>query len=329
MRLVSLEWAIVGVTIKKEIMNLRTLKMKKTVGVVVLSLAGLVGCVSTAPMAITAQYAGQSMTLQAPPQKVVVQDLALLDIFQSLAIPVAGVPSARYPQFLAQYEANSYVKTGSLFEPDEQVLRELNPDLIVVGRRSSRALETVQQLAPTVDLSFDQEHLVQSVKQTTWQLGQWYGKEQRAAHYIERLDTQLAALRQTTAQAGTGLLLLTTNNKLIAQGPQSRYGVIFNEFGVQPALTDFPEGKGVELSIEDIERINPDWIYVIDRDAAVNKADAIPAQQLLKAVAHTQAERQPQLIYLDPAHWYLLDGAGLEALLQNMQQIQKALQHSK
>src|SRR5699024_7071185 len=99
---------------------------------------------------------------------------------------------------------------------------------------------------------------------------------------LDRMAAAASKLRAKTASAGTGWSVFTTSGKMISQGPESRFGVLFNGFGVQPAMTDFPEGKGVGLTAELLQEVNPDWIYVIDRDASLGRTET-PAQQLLEA----------------------------------------------
>src|SRR5699024_9473865 len=122
-----------------------------------------------------------------------------------------------------------------------------------------------------------------------------------------------------TAKAGTGLLVFTTSGKIISQGPDSRFGVLFNDFGVQPAMTEFPDGRGVALTSELLQSVNPDWIYVLDRDAGLDRHDT-PAQQMLDQVnaEQTSAGKHGRIVHLNPYNWYMLDGAGLDALQENV-----------
>lgn len=302
--------------------------MKKVVAVFGLAL-GLTACSSVSE---TQTQANSRLALPQAPNKIVVQDLALLDVMHSLEIPVAGVPAARFPEHLSQYAQDQYVKTGSLFEPDAAILTELQPDLIILGRRAAKTQATMEQIAPTVDLSFDQQNLIQSTNQIVNELAQLYGRQDVAQPLLTQLNASVQQLQALTAQTGPSLVLLTTQGKMIAQGPDSRYAVLFKDYGVQPvAGLNFPEGKGVALSAEQIAELQPEWIYVIDRDAGVAREDAIRAQELLKdaALQHVPAIVEQQVVYLDPTNWYLLDGAGLSTLQANIEQMTQALQQSK
>lgn len=292
-----------------------------------------VATVMCAATAMTAQASTVSVThasgqtdVPSNPQKTVVLDLPLLDVMHALDIPVTAVSTGRFSGALAPYGEDSVPKVGSMFEPDADAIRALDPDLIIVGRRSTKAYSTVADIAPTINLAFDQQNLVESVKDTTQTLASLYGKQDVADPLLEKLDASVKELQEKTASAGKGLLVFTTSGKLISQGPESRFGVLFNGFGVQPAMTEFPEGKGVPLTAETLQELNPDWIYVIDRDASLGR-DETPAQQLLDdaQVKQTTAGKTGQIIHLDPFNWYMLDGAGLTAMQENVDQLLQAL----
>lgn len=46
----------------------------------------------------------------------------------------------------------------------------------------------------------------------------------------------IATLKTRAATAGTGLIVLTTGGKVSAYGPGSRFGVLHDSFGIQPAV---------------------------------------------------------------------------------------------
>lgn len=293
------------------------------------ALAASLMSVATAMAAptVTVTHAGEQIEVPSNPQKTVVIDLPLLDIVSALEIPVAAVSSGRFEGTLEQYGDDSVTKVGSMFEPDLDTIRSIDPDLVIAGRRSTKAYPTVAEVAPAVNLAFDQQNLVESVKQTTRILADIYGKQDVAEPLLEKLDASVKELQEKTAKAGKGLLVFTTKGKMISQGPESRFGVLFNDYGVQPAMTDFPEGKGVPLTPELLHEVNPDWIYVIDRDASLGQTDT-PARDLLEAaqVDRTTAGKQGQVVYLDPFNWYLLDGAGLNSMQANIDQLLQALE---
>ncbi|WP_274631294.1 siderophore ABC transporter substrate-binding protein [Arvimicrobium flavum] len=260
------------------------------------------------------------------PKKVVVFDLATIDTLDALGVDIAGVPKARFPAYLSKYNGEDYAKVGSLFEPDLEALNALQPDLIIVGGRSSAKYDQVAALAPTIDLTVDQKDFVGSAKKNIDTLARLFGKESEAAEKLAALDATVAGTREAAAKAGKGLIVLTTGGKMSAYGPGSRFGVLYSDYGITPAREDLKTSNhGHAASFELILETNPDWLFVIDRDAAVGREGQSAAQYLdNELVAQTTAWKNGQVVYLDPARWYLI-GAGLQAMQLNADQIAKAL----
>ncbi|MEJ6657120.1 MAG: hypothetical protein QNL70_14070, partial [Pseudomonas sp.] len=63
------------------------------------------------------------------PQEVVVLDWSTLDTLAQLGVTVSGIPSSSPPEVLKQYREGEFIRAGSLFEPDFEVLKNAEPDL--------------------------------------------------------------------------------------------------------------------------------------------------------------------------------------------------------
>ncbi|MBP0437886.1 siderophore ABC transporter substrate-binding protein [Tianweitania sediminis] len=275
---------------------------------------------------ITITHAQGETTLPARPDKVLVFDVASLDTLDALGVEVQGVPTAKYPQHLAKFGTDDYSKVGSLFEPDYEAVSAAEPDLIIVGGRSSPKYNDLAKLAPTIDLTVDQDDFVASAKDNVRTLAKIFGKEAEADAKLQALDASIKVARDAAADAGKGLIVLTTGGKMSAYGPGSRFGVLYSDYGVQPARTDLDTANhGQAASFELILETNPDWLFVIDRDAAIGREGEAAAQFLdNELVAQTTAWKEDQVVYLNSANWYLV-GGGLTAMQQNADQIAKAL----
>lgn len=262
------------------------------------------------------------------PASIAVFDLATLDTLRVLDAPVAGVPDGKLPGRLGVYEDARYTRIGSAGEPDMDALRALAPQLIVVGGRSASKYEALAKLAPTLDLSPSRDDLAGSVAAQAALLGQLTGRQARAAQQVAALRAAVARLQAQAAGAGTALVLLTTGGKISAQPPGTRFGVIHAAFGLRPALAAAPEAgaRGMPVTPADIRQADPDWLLVIDRDAAIGRAGPSAKDLLDVAPLHGgRAWQRGQVVYLDPASWYLLGGAGLGAMQDNVKQIADAL----
>ncbi|AEK56155.1 periplasmic binding family protein [Brucella pinnipedialis] len=280
---------------------------------------------------ITVKHAQGETAVPASPEKVVVFDLASLDNLDRLGVKVTGVPSGvPFPEYLKKYQGDDYAKVGTLFEPDYEAVNAAEPDLIIVGGRSAAKYAALKKIAPTVDLTVDARNFIADTEANIEKLGQIFGKEAEAKAEAEKLNKELAALHEKAAGKGTGLLILTSGGKISAYGPGSRFGVLHDSFGVKPAAPNLSIGNhGQPISSEFILETNPDWLFVIDRDAAIGR-EGNSAKQLLdnELVRQTNAWKKDQVVYLDAQNWYLV-GGGFSALHNTIRQLSEAFDKSK
>ena len=248
------------------------------------------------------------------PKTVVVFDLAALDTLDTLGVEVKGVPDWPMSGDLEKYGGDAYAKVGSLFEPDFEAVAALEPDLIVVGGRSQKHLAALSEIAPVLDLTPDNTSFRGSVKRNAEAIGKLFGKQAEVADRLQKLDATTTRLREMTADKGRGLVVLTTGGKISAYGPGSRFSEIHDLYGLAAAdPTIEATTHGQVISWEYILKVNPDWLIVIDRDAAIGKAET-PARALLdnELVNRTRAATAGHIVYLDPVAMYLTS-SGLRA----------------
>lgn len=260
------------------------------------------------------------------PKTVLVYDFGMLETLDMLGIPVAGVPGSAVPPSLEKYKADSYAKIGTLFEPDFEAINAAEPNLVIVGGRSQAKYAEVAKLAPTIDLTSDDKDLIGSVKKNAEILGEIFGKEAEIKASIAKLDSSIEALRGLAGESGTGLILLTTGGKISAYGKGSRFGALHDVFGIKPADPELQVAThGQAVSYEYILETNPDWIFVVDRDAAIGQ-QAQPAAALLdnEIVRQTKAWKDGHVVYLDSAKLYLTS-SGLKSQQDIVDQLTQAL----
>lgn len=283
--------------------------------------AGLVGMslAAQAEMLTIVHSQGQTQ-VQKQPKTVAVLDWSTLDTMAALGVEAQGIPSVNVlPPMLEQYGEARFVAIGTLFEPDLEAIKELDPDLIILGRRAAKHYEEVSQYAPTLDLTPNPTDMLSSVVHHTELLGQIFDKSQQAAELTEKLKSSVQDLKAASADQGTGLMMLTTNGKMVAMGEGSRFGMVYDVFGMESAITEWEEGKPSQaVSYEQLTQVNPDWIFVMDRDAAIGKEAG--AQKLMDNVAllSTAAGANEQIVYVDPVGWYLLDNSGVRVMQESV-----------
>lgn len=296
-----------------------------------LAVATVVGGFTLAPPAARAEtlsivHAQGTVDVPVNPQSVLVFDLAALDTLDALGVAVKVVPVGVKPDYLKGYDADSYQKIGSLFEPDLEAVAAAGPDLIVIGGRSAAKYADLAAIAPTIDLSTDLSSYLGSAKNRIRQLAAIFGKDAEAKAKLDAFDASVAAVKARAATAGTALVILTTGGKISAYGPGSRFGIIHTAYGFAPAAPDLDVAThGQAISYEFIRETDPDYLFVVDRDAATGQKGEGAAAMLDNAiVAETKAAKAGRIVYLEPDSWYL-SGSGLRALQKTADEIAAAL----
>ncbi|MDY3198248.1 MAG: ABC transporter substrate-binding protein, partial [Pseudomonadaceae bacterium] len=170
----------------------------------------LFGAAQVQAESVTISHSSGQTEVPVQPQKAVVLDWSTLDTLAQLGVTVAGIPSGNPPEVLRQYREGEFIRAGSLFEPDLEVLRTAQPDLIILGRRAQGKYEEVSAFGTTIDLTPDPNDLLGSVERNTLLLGEIFGKQERAAELVAQLKASVDELRALTAKQGDGLLILTT-----------------------------------------------------------------------------------------------------------------------
>lgn len=262
---------------------------------------------------ISIEHASGITEVPVNPETVYTFDLGALDSLTALGVEVDGVPEAVYPKSLAQYGDDSYTKIGSMKEPDFEAISEGAPDLIIISGRTAEAYGELSKIAPTIDLSVDAAAPVDSFKEVSTTLGQIFGKEAEVEDKLAAFDTKIEDTKAAAADAGTGLVLMTSGGEMTAYGAGSRFGIVHDVLGVQPAADVKSEGPhGEAISHEFIAKTNPDHLFVIDRDSAVGESGGEAASAVLDndLVNGTKAAKNDSITYLDSASWYLV-GYGL------------------
>jgi len=271
---------------------------------------------------ITIKHAQGETTLPDTPKKVLVFDMASLDTLDALGVEVAGVPGGNKPEPLKKYEGDEYLKVGTLFEPDFEAVNAAEPDLIIVGGRSAPKYADLAKIAPTIDMTSAPDDFLNNMKTNVKTLASVFGKDEEAEAKLAKLDESIAALKEKAADAGRVLTILTTGGRMSAHGKGGRFTIVYEDFGMTPAAEGLEVGThGQAISNEFILETNPDWLLVVDRDAAIGQ-EGQAAEQVLnnELVTQTNAWKNNHVVYLNAANWYII-GGGLNAVQANVDEL--------
>lgn len=298
------------------------------------ALALALGAAPALAQEVRIPHAQGETVLPAAPQKIAVFDLPTLDIVNALgksdlvvAVPKSADGPANFPAHLMGFAEDRHAPAGTLFEPDAAALKALAPDLIVVGGRSAAQFEQMAAIAPTVDLSAGDGDMMSNVIASTENLGRLLGAEEAAAARIAAFRETIARTHELGGKAGTGLLLFGAGEGFSAQPPGSRFGGVYDLTGIEPAIgpseaapgprpePGTPEAAAArqrqQEALEAALAADPDWIFTIDRNAAVGNTEVAPLADRLAAderVTATSAWQEGRVIHLDSKVWYLMTG---------------------
>ena len=322
--------------------------MKKKLGRLSLIVAALICAVSIlAVSAFAEEAAPKTVTIQAlngakelvdveipyDPQRIAILDLASLDILDALGVGdrVVGTASTSL-DYLQSYVTNDNIANlGNIKEADLEAVMACEPDVIFIGGRLSKSYDALCEIAPVVFLSTDTEKgVVESTRENAVKIASLFGLEDNVAALMADYDSRIEALK-ALAEGKNAIVGMTTSGSFNVLGNDGRCSIIGREIGFENIGVDAnidTSTHGNEASFEFVVDKNPDYIFVMDRDAAIGTDGAQLAQEILEneLIKDTDAYQNGHIVYLaHPAVWYTAEG-GIQALGEMLSDLESALQ---
>lgn len=261
------------------------------------------------------------------PKRIIVFDYGILDAIDNIGEDIIGLPKKSVPPYLEKYKADDYIDVGSLQEPNFEKIYELEPDLIIISARQASLYEEFEKVGPTVYLNIDGGDYMNSFKNNMETLGEIFDKKELLGGKVGEIEEAINKLgEEAKSKDVNGLFIMANDGNLSAFGRGSRFGILFDEFGVTPV----DEGiqvttHGDKISFEYIVEKNPEYLYIMDR-AAVAGGD-ISAKQVMDndLIKSTDAYKNDRIIYLDAHTWYVSSG-GLTGTMKMVEEIRSSLE---
>ena len=274
----------------------------------------------------------ETMELAVPydPQRIAVLDMASLDILDRLGVGDRVVGSATTAlDYLQAYVTNEEIANlGTIKEADLEAVMASEPDVIFIGGRLSSSYDALSEIAPVIYLATDTEiGVVESVRQNATTIASLFGLEAEVDALMADFDARIAALA-AFAEGQNAIVGLCTSGSYNVLGSDGRCSMISVEIGFDNLGDgDVTSTHGNESSFELIVELNPDYIFVLDRDAAIATEGAKLAQEIVEneLVMETDAYKNGHIVYLaHPTVWYTAEG-GITALDIMLQDLESAL----
>ena len=265
-------------------------------------------------------------------QRIAVMDMAALDILDSLGLGdrVVGSSSTSL-DYLQDYVTNESVSNlGTIKEADMEAVMACEPDVIFIGGRLSSSYDALSEIAPVVFLSTDTEiGVVESVRKNASTIASMFGVEDQVDSLMSGFDTRIEALAAFAADK-TAIVGMCTSGSFNVLGNDGRCSIIgvevgFENIGVDAEIDTSTHGN--EASFEFIVEKAPNYIFVMDRDAAIGTDGAQLAQEIMEneLVMGTDAYKSGSIVYLEhPAVWYTAE-RGIHALDLMLSDLESAL----
>lgn len=303
--------------------------------ILAITILGLVGC-STADTGtsgldesenetITVSHPLGEVTVKKNPERIIVFDYATLDSLDEMGIEVLGLPKSNIPEYLNKFNDEKYEDVGTLFEPDFEKIYELNPDVIFISGRQLELYEELNEIAPTVFLQVDGAKYMESVTNNLKILGQLFDREEFVEEQLSGINSSINEIKEkVTEESLNALVVMANDGSISAFGKGSRFGMVYEEFGFEPADPNLDVANhGNSITFEYILEKNPDYIFIIDRSATVGgnvTAKEIFDNELIK---ETDAYKNGRIVYLTSQVWYVASGGlqGTNIMIEDIQQV--------
>lgn len=277
------------------------------------------------------------------PKKVAVIDMPSLDIIDKLGLgdKVVGIADTKI-DYLSKYVENKDIKKlGTIKEANMEAIMEAEPDMIFIGGRLAKKYDELSKIAPVVYLKVDNSvGVVESISKNAKTIASIFGVEDKVEGLLKDYESRINKLKE--AFSGKNAIIgLTTSGSFNILGNDGRCSIIgkeigFNNIGLE-AVKESSEDKknekattsthGNEASFEYILNKNPEYLFVMDRDAAINAKGAKLAKEIVEndLIKNTDAYKNGKIIYLEhPNIWYTAEG-GINALDIMLKDLEKAL----
>ena len=272
------------------------------------------------------------LTVPANPKRIAILDMASLDILNSLGVSdrVVGSATTKLPYLSDIVNAEDVANLGTIKEADLEAVMACEPDVIFIGGRLSKNYDALSEIAPVVYLSTDSElGVVESVRKNAGIVASMFGLEDKVDELMSGFDARIATLAEA-AKDKTAIVGMCTSGSFNVMGNDGRCSIIGREIGFENVGVDAnidTATHGNEASFEFVVKQNPQYIFVLDRDAAINVEGAQLARDIMEneLVMGLVAYQEGHVVYLaNPAVWYTAEG-GVTALDIMLSDIESAL----
>ncbi|GGG76578.1 siderophore ABC transporter substrate-binding protein [Corynebacterium pelargi] len=294
------------------------MKLKAITAAMLAAGLGLAACsnaeeadVATKSQEITIEDNFGDVTIPLPVERVASTDNRTFEVLEDWDVPLVAVPKGLLPDTVEAYRGDDVADMGMHREPDLEALVKAKPDLIISGQRFSQHYEDMKKLNPGVPIvdfePRDDQDFFEELKREVIAMGKIFDKESDANELVENFDKAAERAKKAYNGNDTVMAVNVSGGEIgyIAPKIGRTYGQVFELLDLKPALDvdgSSSNHEGDDISVEAIAESDPDWIFVLDRDGAVNsdKPDYQRASKVIAdspALKNVKAVKDDQIVY--------------------------------
>lgn len=260
------------------------------------------------------------------PQKIAVCDMAALDILVNLGLEDRIVCVATTTLDYLVDKVEGIPTCGTIKTPDAETIMSYEPDLIFMGGRGSDYYATLSEIAPVVRLTVS-GNVVEGTIKNAQTIASIFGKTEEMNAKVSAYNERIEAL-QAFAKGKSAIVGMVTSGGFNVTGNSGRCSIIGNEIGFANVGVDKESedaSHGNLSSFEYILQKNPQYIFVMDRDAATGGASTAAEVMNNEVINQTIAAKNGNVVILArPSVWYTAEG-GFTALGMMLEDLENAL----
>ncbi|MFI1018673.1 ABC transporter substrate-binding protein [Streptomyces sp. NPDC020965] len=268
---------------------------------------------------VTVATAKGNLEVPRKPDRVAALDNTSFATLKAFGVKPVAVPKALLPkEGFDDWRNDSSIKdVGTHREPKFEALNAAEPNLIIGGYRFTDHHAKLAKIAKTVDVAPSDEAkggYVNSLRTQTEALGKIFGKENKAKEIVAALDK--ARTSAVDATKGESVFLAVASAGKVDNGA-SRIGRLTEPLKLKNVLSSEGEDStsvhdNSGLAPETIAQRNPDWMIMLDRDAATGGegTELVAAKKIVEGMEawdKTTFRQKNQVIYL-ASDFYLTEG---------------------
>lgn len=262
-----------------------------------------------------------TQTVNSPATSVVALDNRTFETLSDWDVELSAAAVSLMPDTIGYTQDDSIIDIGTHNEPDLEAIVAAEPDLVVNGQRFTQYQDDITSLVPdaaVLDLDpREDEPFDAELRRQVTVLGEVFDKQDEAAQLVDGLDAAIERVQDAYDEDDTVMAVTTSGGEIgyLAPGVGRTLGPAFDILGLTPALEvdgASDDHQGDDISVEAIADSNPDWILVMDRDAAVaaDEAGYETAENILsssEALSGVTAVKDEQIIHM-PVDTYTNEG---------------------